>query len=756
MHMLKCFPVPVLLIGMTLSVNAQAPADSGLLTIDRIFHSTEFRREFAPDIKWIDGGEAYIVSEPAENNKSGYDLVKYTTETQVRTLYMPAEKLIPPGDSSPLSVEEFTLSGDESKVLIFTNSSRVWRTNTKGDYWVYDIASGNLRRLGTKFPPSSLMFAKFSGDNRFVAYVYDFNLYIEDFNNGSVRQMTSDGTGDLINGTFDWVYEEEFGCRDGFRWNPSGKYIAFWQLDASSTGTFYMINNTDSIYSRIIPLQYPKVGQPPSACRVGVIHITDGKTDWVPVPGGETENYIPRMQWISENMVLIQQINRKQNDLKLFTYNVTTRELKNLYEESDRNWVDISYPDITTDSWEMEDLITVNDGQEVLRLSETGDWRHLYKINLTSGKVTELTPGNYDVACCYPATGKYAWFSASPKNSMQRYLYRVSLSGKGDTLRITPPEYAGINLYGLSPDGKYATHTHTCLKSPSTTRLMRIQGHQTIKVLTANTNYKEKISRLKKPGYSFFTVTTADGIAMDGIMMQPPGFDPAKKYPVLFNVYGEPAGQEATDSWRSLWEMMLAQQGYIIIAIDNRGTPCLKGTDWRKCLYGKVGVINTKDQAMAAREVMKWSFIDSTRLAVWGWSGGGTMTLNLMFRYPEIYNTGLAVAAVSDLLTYDNIYTERYMGLPSENREGYSAGAAMNFAEGLQGNLLIVHGTGDDNVHYQNAELVINELIRHNKTFTMMAYPNRSHGIYEGENTRRHLYALLTNYLVEHCPPGGR
>ena len=341
-------------------------------------------------------------------------------------------------------------------------------------------------------------------------------------------------------------------------------------------------------------------------------------------------------------------------------------------------------------------------------------------------------------------------------NSMQRYLYRVSLSGKGDTVRITPPAYAGINLYEMSPDGKYAIHTHTSLQSPSTTGLISVQDHQTIKVLAANTEYKQKINRLNKPAYSLFTVMTVDGIAVDGIMIQPPGFNPAKKYPVLFNVYGEPWGQEATDSWRRLWDMMLAQQGYIIIAMDNRGTPCLKGTDWRKCLYGKIGTINSRDQAMAAREVMKWSFIDSTRLAVWGWSGGGSMTLNLMFRYPGIYGTGMAVAAVSDLLTYDNIYTERYMGLPSENQEAYKEGSPVNFAKGLQGNLLIVHGTGDDNVHYQNTELVINELIRQNKTFTMMAYPNRSHSIYEGENTRRHLYTLLTNYLMEHCPPGGR
>jgi len=755
MKRFQSIPLCGILVCISLFVHAQAPEDSGLLSIDRIFHSSEFQQDYAPDLQWINGGDAYIVSEPAHRN-GWEDLVKYETVTRQRSIYIPADQLIPPGDSIPLDIEKFTLSPDESKVLIFTNSSRVWRSNTKGDYWVFDLTTQKLSRLGAQFPASSLMFAKFSNDNRFVAYVHHFNIYAENFSDGTVTQLTFDGTGDIINGTFDWVYEEEFGCRDGFRWNLSGGYIAFWQLDASFTGTFYLINNTDSIYSRVIPVRYPKVGQPPSACKLGIIRLSDQTITWIPIPGDTRENYLPRMQWINDSLLFIQQINRKQNDLRIYTYQITSHTLRQIYKETDPGWVDISYPDVTLTGWEMEDLPVVSKRREVLRLSETDNWRHLYKINLATGKVIDLTSGNFDVACCYAANDQYAYFSASPKNSTQRYLYRVSLSGKGDTVRITPSAFAGINFYEFAPNGKYATHTHTSLRTPSTTELIAIQSHQTIRVMTANRNYKQKISNLKQPLYSFFTVTTADGIALDGLMMKPPDFNPAKKYPVIFNVYGEPWGQEATDSWRSLWDMMLAQQGYIIIAMDNRGTPCLKGSQWRKSIYGQIGIINSRDQAMAAKEVMKWDFVDSTRLAVWGWSGGGSMTLNLMFRYPEIYNTGMAVAPVTDLLTYDNVYTERYMGLAAENFEAYANGSPVNFAQNLRGNLLIVHGTGDDNVHYQNTELVINELIRHNKTFTMMAYPNRSHSIREGQNTRRHLYTLLTHYLMEHCPPGGR
>jgi dipeptidyl-peptidase-4 len=257
------------------------------------------------------------------------------------------------------------------------------------------------------------------------------------------------------------------------------------------------------------------------------------------------------------------------------------------------------------------------------------------------------------------------------------------------------------------------------------------------------------------PTISFFKVTTKEGITVDGKMIKPPDFTPDKKYPVLFYVYGEPWEQVALDKWGRVWDLMLAQQGYLVISMDNRGSSCLKGSEWRRCIYGKVGVLNTKDQALAALEVLKWNFVDTSRTAVWGWSGGGSMTLNLMFRYPDIYKTGMAVAAVSDQLTYDNIYTERYMGLPEENAEAYTAGSPITFAGGLKGNLLIVHGTGDDNVHYQNMELLVNELIRQNKQFSMFAYPNRSHNINEGQNTSRHLFTLLTAYLVEHCPPGG-
>ena len=745
------FLIVFLLTGNTILTTAQTIKDSSLLTIDRIY-SGEFRQDWQPPVRWIQNGDAYLTIEQSEETNGAAELVRYESKSGERTIFIPASGLIPEGKKRPVYIEDFTLSDDETKVLIFTNSSRVWRSNTKGDYYVFNFSDGKLKQLGAKFQPSSLMFAKFSADNKFVAYVHDFNIYKENFETGEIKQLTFDGNGDIINGTFDWVYEEEFGCRDGFRWSNDAEKIAFWQLDASAIGTYYMINNTDSVYSSIIPVQYPKVGRDPSACKIGLVDAGSGAIKWIPVPGGEKENYIPAIQWLDNNRLMIQQLNRKQNKLSVYIYAVSSGNLKKVYTETEDTWVALSYPDVSSNQWGKNDLSIVDGGNAFLRLTENDGWRHLYKVNIETGDKRLVTPGKYDVASVTRITEKSIYFIASPTNSAQRYLYSVGMRGKGDTIRVTPNQYSGINNYIISPNGKYAVHHYSNALNPGETRLVSLPKHKTLQVMIDNEKYKSGLSKLKLPEVEFFKVTTADGVEIDGRMIKPANFDNSKKYPVLFHVYGEPWGQVATDSYIDLWNIMLSQKGYIVIDMDNRGTPCLKGSEWRKCIYRQMGRINSRDQAMAAKEVLKWPFIDNERVAVWGWSGGGSMTLNLLFRYPGIYKTGMAVAAVANQLTYDNIYQERYMGLPQENMQDFIDGSPITYAKNLEGNLLIVHGTGDDNVHYQNTEMLINELIKHNKQFQVMPYPNRSHGIYEGRNTRRHLYTLLTNYLMEHCP----
>ena len=590
------------------------------------------------------------------------------------------------------------------------------------------------------------MFAKFSPDGKKAGYVVEHNIYVEDLATSAIKQLTFDGSETIINGTSDWAYEEEFSLRDGFRWSPDGNLIAYWQFDASGVRDFYLINNTDSLYSFIIPVQYPKVGQTLSACKVGVVPATGGKTIWMQVKGDPRNNYIPRMDWAaSSNEILFQYINRHQNTNRLMMGNASTGQVKNIYTETDKAWLDV-----------VNDLVWLKDGGSFTWISEKTGWRHIYLISRDGKTIKPVTKGNFDVISIVNIDVPHGtvYFIASPENATQRYLFRARLNGKGEPKRLTPIDEPGIHSYQMSPDSRWAIHTFTNTTTPRTIDLVKLPGHQSVRMLAENKKLKAKLAALTVNPVEFFKVDIGEGVILDGWMIKPPGFDPLKKYPVLFNVYGEPAGQTVMDRPPSLWHLMLSQKGYIIMSVDNRGTPAPRGREWRKSVYLKIGIISSSDQAKATKIIGDWAFVDKNRIAIWGWSGGGSSTLNAMLRYPGIYNTGMAVAPVPDQQLYDAIYQERYMQTPEENPEGFKNGSPITFAKNLKGNLLIVHGTGDDNVHYQGTQRLINEFIKYNKYFTMMAYPNRSHGIFEGEGTTRHLYGLLTRYLITNMPPG--
>lgn len=705
-------------------------------------------------INWSTDGNAYYKFEKEQ-------LFRYDLPANAPTVVLSKTALTPPGKTESLTPEYYRFSADGQKVLLFTNTQKVWRLNTRGDYWVLDIASGKLTRLGQSLPASSLMFAKFSPDATKVAYVSGNNLYMEDVATSQIKPLTTDGTGTLINGTFDWAYEEEFACRDGFRWSPDGQSIAYWQLDASSIKKFYMINNTDSIYSQPIPLEYPKVGETPSSCRVGVVSLANAQTTWLNIPGDPKQHYLVRMEFIPNTSdLLIQQLNRKQNESKLFVANAQQGTAKSIFEEKDQAWVDVydagnQYAIDFTNTF-----IWLNKGKEILWSSEKDGWRHLYRISLEGKKETLVTRGNYDFIELEHVNEKegFVHVIASPENATQKYLYRTPMSGKGKLQLISPAAMKGTHGYDISPNGRYALHTFTNHYTPRLSEIITLAGHRPL-------NEKESIAAQlpgvqEKPKVEFFKITTADDIEMDGWMAKPADFDPGKKYPVVFFVYSEPASATVSDTYRagknSLYKGDMAADGYIYISLDNRGTPAPKGREWRKSIYRKIGMVNIRDQAMAAQQILKWNFVDSERVAVWGWSGGGSASLNLLFQYPDIYKTGISIAAVGNQLTYDNIYQERYMGLPGENKEDFINGSPITHAKNLEGNLLYIHGTGDDNVHYQNAELLVDELIKHNKQFQFMPYPNRTHSISEGEGTFEHLSTLYTNFLKTHCPPGGK
>ncbi|CAH8282625.1 dipeptidyl-peptidase-4 [Mariniflexile fucanivorans] len=704
--------------------------------------------------KWSKDGTSYyrIQSE---------GVVQYTLPNNDAKLLISREQLTPKNSNTPLSVNYFTFSQDEQKVLLFTNTKRVWRINTKGDYWVLNMATGALQQLGKSLPEASLMFAKISPDGKLAAYVSDNNIYVEDLGTSKIKALTTDGTKTLINGTFDWVYEEEFACRDGFRWSPDSKSIAYWQIDASNTKTFYMINNTDAIYSEVIPLEYPKVGEPPSACKVGVVNVDDAKTTWINIPGDARQNYLVRMEFIpSTKKLLIQQLNRKQNHSKLFIAEPKTGNSKVIQEEIDAAWVDIYNAGNKYAVDYTNNFIWYNDGKNILWTTEKDGWRHLYNVSLEGEKEQLITNGNYDFIdlSFIDTKNGYVYFMASPDNATQSYLYKTKLDGKGHLELMSPKALKGTHDYNVSPTGAFAIHSFSNHFTKPASELITLANHQSINPASG---IEANLSKLvETPKVEFIKVTTSEGVEMDGWMVKPTNFDATKKYPVVFYVYSEPGSATVNDTYGAgnnrNYNGSMADDGYIHISLDNRGTPAPKGREWRKSIYRKIGQINIKDQAMAAKEILKWDFVDPERIAVWGWSGGGSTTLNLLFQYPDIYKTGISVAAISNLLTYDNIYQERYMGLPQENMEDFVNGSPVTYAKNLKGNLLYIHGTGDDNVHYQNAEILVNELVKHNKQFQFMPYPNRTHGIREGEGTTEHLKTLFTTYLKTYCPPGGR
>lgn len=655
-------------------------------------------------------------------------------------------------NNDTLKIRRFTVSDDGQKILINNNTKKVWRRDTRGDYWLYNLKTGKLKQIGAARPASSLMFAKLSPDGNKVAYVSEHNLFVEDIATGAVKQLTTDGAKRLINGTFDWAYEEEFDCRDGFRWSPDSRTIAYWQIDATKIRNYLMLNTTDSVYSHVVPVEYPVSGTDPSMCRIGVVNVSTAKTLWMKVPGDAVQHYIPRMEWAGNaNEIILQQLNRPQNESNIFICNTTTGAARLVYTDKDKAWVDVKEEPIGWD-W-------VNNSKSFVWASEKDGWKHLYLIG-RDGKETLLTKGNYDVVnvSLIDEAGGYVYFIASPENPLQRYLYRVALNGSSTTPdRITPLDQPGTHDYEISPNGKLALHNFSNAYTRPASEVINIPQHQHI----SGSLIKIDPSAVKnKP--EFFRVKTTDGIEMDGWMMKPTNFDANKKYPVVFMVYGEPASQTVTDSYgvgrNGLYKGSMADDGYIYISVDNRGAPAPRGREWRKAIYKNIGTLNIRDQAMAAKEILKWPYVDSSRVAVWGWSGGGSSTLNLLFQYPEIYKTGIAIAAVGNQLTYDNIYQERYMGVPTDaaGREPFIKGSPITHARNLRGNLLYIHGTGDDNVHYDNAEMLINQLIKYNRQFQMMAYPNRTHAINEGEGTTEHLKTLYTHYLKEHCPPGGR
>lgn len=755
-----------------------------LLTIDRIFASKDFDEESLGTFVWKKHGTGYYTLEKPKEGESGRDLVWRDSATDETKIIVSAAEFAPPdptADHRPLDVESFQFSDDESKLLIYTDSRRVWRRNTRGNYWVFDLANRELKKLGGDAKPS-MMFAKFSPEGYEVSFVRDNNLFVQNLTNMSITALTTDGSATLINGTSDWVYEEELDLRDGYRWSPDGRSIAFWQLDASNVREFFLINNTDDSYSKPIGIRYPKVGEQNSSARIGVVSSSGSGTPapprWLDVPGDPRNHYIAQMEWTPDgSQIALQQFNRLQNTNRVMFADPKTGVTRTILTETDPAWLENENP-----------FRWVGEGDQFLWISERDGWRRPYLTASASGEflwsgetkptvnqpffakveppkpekipraLHRVTQDQHDMIAFesygYP---DLIYYSASPANATQRYLYRAKLNGeKGE--RLTPENQPGWHTYNISPDAKFAVHTYSAFMRHPTTELITLPDHKQVRLLVSNPKLSVALAALKQPTAEFLRLDIGNDIQLDAWCLKPPDFDSTaiKKYPLLIFVYGEPHGQTVRDAWnskRGLWHLMLAQQGYLVASVDNRGTMSPRGREWRKVVHRQIGILHPTEQAAATREMLKrWPQADPERIGIWGWSGGGSSSLNAIFQFPDLYRTAIAVAPVPNQKMYDTIYQERYMGLPNDNADGYQRGSPITHAKNLKGNLLIVHGTGDDNCHYQGVELLMNELIAHNKPFSLMAYPNRSHSISEGQNTTRHLYQLMTNYLQQHLP----
>lgn len=762
--------MPLLLGAIVLTLTACQPAQQNPqavnitsdieLSNETIYRDFEYNAKRPGVIRWSKEGSYFTALETAkgfedavlEKDQYGDDIklyeeiVQYDPATLERTVLISLQQLTPPNADKALPVDDYQWSKDRQLVLIYTSAKYVWRDKTRGEYWLLDLRNDDLWKLGdSTYEPSQMMFGKFSPDGAKFAYVYQNNIYVQDLSSRKITALTADASDTIINGLFDWAYEEEFSIQDGFRFSPDSQKIAYWQFDTHAAQNFYIINNTDTLYPEISAIPYPKVGEENSGARIGITSIDEPNTRWIELPGVPKDMYVPRMDWADNSkQVLIQQMNRKQDTNTVYYADAQTTEITQVFVEQEDTFIEL-----------VEDPIWLKDSESFLWQSERDGWKHIYRISRDGQSITDLTPGNFDVTELVSVDEQSGWlyFMASPDNPAQRYLHRSRLDGSGTIEKITPPQFAGTNSYKVSGDSKWAIHTVSSFLNPPVSTLISLPEHEAFHVLEDNAELREKIAQLTQGEFEFYSVNASDGLRLDGYIMRPPNFDPSNKYPIINFVYGEPAAQTVVDRYSliNIWHLMMTQKGFIVSSIDNRGTKAPRGHTWRRSVYGNIGPLGAQDQSEALSAICKkWQYIDCDRVGVWGHSGGGSMTLNLLFRYPEQYHVGVSRAPVPDQRLYDSIYQERYSGLLSEYEPNYIAASPITHAKGLSGKLLLVHGTGDDNVHYQGTERLQNELIKYNRQFDFMSYPNRRHGIVEGEGTSLHLYTMQSNYFVEH------
>ena len=575
---------------------------------------------------------------------------------------------------------------------------------------------------------------KFSPDGGRIGFVRSHNIYILDLKTGKEKQLTRDGAEHVLNGVFDWVYEEEFGLADGWEWSTDGTHIAYWQSDESCipefTMTDFMTPGSDPISYR-----YPKPGDRNSTVRIGIVSLKDSKTRWID-PGTEKDIYIPWMQWLPDGKTLgMIRLNRLQDTLNVMSADSKNGKTKNIFTETTNSWISEEY-----------DLHFLNGKNGFFRISDRDGYAHIYLVDMKGAIVNQVTKGKWEVSSIAGVDEKSQtiYFVAAMRTPLEKQFYSIRFDGT-HLQQLTPDGFS--HAPNLSPNNKYFLDTYSSIDTLPRFVLMKTEGEKIRDVEGSGGGLFKGFAAGRD---TFITVTTHDGAVLNGWMLKPSCFTASGKYPLLFDVYGGPGSQSVVNRWGGsmhLWQFMMAEKGYLVVSIDGRGTG-QRGKAFRSVVYRHLGTIDVNDQIEAAHILAKLPYIDSARIGIWGWSYGGYMAISTLLKGGEIFKTAVAVAPVTDWRLYDDIYTERYMGLPAENPEGYRESSTLTYAHLLKGNLLLIHGTTDDNVHLQNSMQLIEALQNAGKHFDTMFYVDKNHSMYGG-NTRVHLFETITNYLME-------
>jgi dipeptidyl-peptidase-4 len=605
----------------------------------------------------------------------------------------------------------------------------------------YDAASGERSVLESPRKDLPGRSGNVSPDGRSVLVSTRGNLYVRERDTDrEIRLTHSPADGPVSN--------------DRAVWSPDGEWIAFVQSDESAVRLRSFLVPGDPTYPEVKQGRFARVGEVIPTLRVGVVDACGKETRWLSIPIPTEGYYLGQVEWAgNSHELLVEKLSRFRDVREFLLADVVTGTVRRIFHESGQAWVVASYGKNAGLTW-------IRDGQAFVVLSEKDGWRHAYVYSRDGRELTLLTPGGYDIIerAAVDEAGGWFYFYASPDNATQKYLYRVRLDGTAEPQRVTPADQPGTHDYAFSPDAKWAFHTYSTFDTPPVTELVQLPEHRAVRVLQDNQELRAKIKAVISQPTEFFQLEIGEGVVMDAWMMKPRNFDPSKKYPVLVYVYGEPHGQTVLDAWGRVhadYHRLIADLGYLVVSMDNRGTPAPKGAAWRRAIFGSLGPLSTEEQAAGVKELGRMRpYVDLSRVGIWGWSGGGSNTLNAMFRKPEVYQVGIAVAPKPQPHLYNAWFQEIYMETPETNPEGYRRSAPLNFAEGLQGSLLIIHGTGETNTHLQITEGLVDRLIELGKHFDYMAYPHRDHGLREGRGTAVHLRVLMTRYLLEHLSPG--